>query len=233
MRALLASVLLLAATAGAAPAPPTQVTARYTLSHKAMGVIGRVDETYRRTGDAYAIRSVSRSEGALKAVFDEQLVVESSGRVGDGGLRPLAFQQRRLNSAKGETHATFDWERGIMRSTHEGQVSEVPLPRHTQDRISVMYQFMNIPLGDGPVEMHMSNGRKVDLYTYRLVSEERLATPAGEFDTLHFARVTSSARESRADLWLAKDRFNLPVRVVFDDPKGLRLEQTLVGLETR
>jgi hypothetical protein len=37
----------------------------------------------------------------------------------------------------------------------------------------------------------MSNGRKVELYTYRFVDEVRIATPAGEFDTLHFERVTS------------------------------------------
>jgi hypothetical protein len=79
--------------------------------------------------------------------------------------------------------------------------------------------------------MHMSNGRKVELYTYRFVDEQDLQTPAGRFDTLHYERVTSSASESKAQVWLAKDRFNFPVRVVFDDPKGLRVEQVLVGLE--
>ena len=79
----------------------------------------------------------------------------------------------------------------------------------------------------------MSNGRKVDMYTYRLVNEERLVTRAGEFDTLHFERVTESGNESRAEVWLAKDRHNFPVRIVFDDPKGFRLEQTIVGLQTR
>jgi hypothetical protein len=79
----------------------------------------------------------------------------------------------------------------------------------------------------------MSNGRKVDVYSYRLVNEERVSTPAGEFDTLHYERVTSSRKESRAEVWLAKDRHNFPVRVVFDNPSGLRLEQSLVALQTR
>ena len=48
-----------------------------------------------------------------------------------------------------------------------------------------------------------------------------------------FERVVSEPDENRASVWLARDRFNLPVRVVFDDPKGLRLEQTLVALQTR
>jgi hypothetical protein len=83
------------------------------------------------------------------------------------------------------------------------------------------------------VEVSMSNGRKVDRYTYRLVEEVRLTTPAGDFDTLHYERVTSSPKESKAAVWLAKDRFNIPVRVVFDDPKGLTLEQLIVELKVR
>ena len=109
--------------------------------------------------------------------------------------------------------------------------SEVPLPDATQDRISVMYQFMNLKPGAGTVTMPMSNGKKVELYTYRFVDEEPLDTPAGRFDTLHYERVVASPGESKAQVWLAKDRFNFPVRVVFDDPKGPRIEQLLVALE--
>jgi hypothetical protein len=230
MRTFLALLLLAAASASAAP---SEINARYRLAHKTMGVIGQVEETFTRNGNTYSIRSVSRSEGALKVFLDEQLVLESRGNVNARGLQPLTFGQHRSSTSKGEVKATFDWERGIMHSAHGGSVSEVPLPRETQDRISVMYQFMNIALGNGPVSMHMSNGRKVDLYQYRLVEEERVSTPAGEFDTLHYERVTASPKDSRTDVWLARDRFNFPVRIVFDDPRGLRLEQTLVALDSR
>ncbi len=77
------------------------------------------------------------------------------------------------------------------------------------------------------------NGRKVEAYAYRKVGEPVIATPAGEFATAHYERVTESEKESRAQLWLAKDRFNLPVRVVFEDAKGLKLEQNLVSLTAR
>jgi len=119
----------------------------------------------------------------------------------------------------------------VMHSTSGDDRSEVPLPRETQDRISVMYQFMNLKPGMDTVTMPMSNGKKVEFYTYRFVDEQQLDTPAGKFDTLHYERVTSSPKESKAQVWLAKDRFNFPVRVVFDDPKGLRVEQILVGLQ--
>ena len=216
----------------AAFAAPNDIAAEYRLSVTGL-TIGHVSETYSRKGDTYAIRSVARAEGPLKLFLDDQLTMQSSGRVVATGLQPLEFAQRRANTTKGAVQATFDWEHGVMHSESGGSRSDVPLPGETQDRISVMYQFMNLKPGSRTVEMHMSNGRKVELYTYRFVDEQDLQTPAGRFDTLHYERVTSSANESKAQVWLARDRFNFPVRVVFDDPKGLRVEQVLVGLETR
>lgn len=231
MRAALAFLLAFLAPA-AAFATPSEIAAEYRLTTAGL-TIGHVTETFERSGDRYAIRSVARSEGALKIFFDDALRMESSGKVVPSGLQPLAFTQRRESSEKSEVHATFDWERGVMRSTVGEKTSDVPLPRETQDRISVMYQFMNLQPGSETVSMHMSNGRKVELYTYRLVDAPHITTPAGGFDTLHYQRVTEGTKENRVDVWLAKDRFNFPVRVVFDDPKGLRVEQLLVTLRSR
>jgi Protein of unknown function (DUF3108) len=228
----LAALLLVVSTA--ALAIPNEITAEYTLTNHGVE-IGRVNESFTRKGDTYSIQSVTRSEGILKLVFDDQIILESSGRIIEGGLKPLRFGQRRARDSSRDIAATFDWENGIMHSHFRGKDSDIPLPKETQDRISMMYQFMNLsaPRDGGEVVLAMANGRKVEHYTYRLVDEPRIKTPAGEFDTWHFKRVTFTPRESRAEVWLAKERYNFPVRVVFDDPDGLRLEQSLVALQAR
>lgn len=228
MRMLLA---LLLAHAAPAFALPNEITAEYKLTSHGVP-IGRVTETYVRKGDTYAINSVTRSEGALKVFLDDELTLESAGKVGAEGLKPLRFGQRRARDGRRDIEATFDWDRGVMVSRFRSETSDVPLPPQTQDRLSFMYQFMYLESGAGPMAVTMSNGRKVEKYSYRLVDEVRLATPAGDFETRHYARVTSG-KESNAEVWLAKDRFNFPVRVIFDDPRGLRLEQTLVALQSR
>jgi hypothetical protein len=229
MRLLAAALLLASADALAIP---EHIRAEYEITN--LGItIGRVEETFDRNGDGYTIHSVTRAEGPLKLLLDEQITLESSGKVVPAGLRPMRFGQRRAKNPRRDVDATFDWERGVIHSTYQGERSQIPLPGNTQDRISLMYQFMKVAAREGTVRVPMSNGRKVDMYTYRLVNEERLVTRAGEFDTLHFERVTESSKESKAEVWLAKDRHNFPVRIVFDDPKGFRLEQTIVGLQTR
>lgn len=226
MRILAALVLFSSAQALAAP---MEVAAQYQLSYAGLSV-GRVDETFNRAGDRYEIRSVTRSEGPLKVFLDDQITLESRGVVTAQGLQPLSFSQHRAKTDKGSVSATFDWEHGLMHSQSAGESKDVALPPRTQDRISVMYQFMNLTPGSETVTINMSNGRKVEAYTYRLLDEGPLATPAGEFQALHYERVITSANESRDEVWLARDRFNFPVRMLFDDSKGLRLEQTLVAL---
>ena len=72
----------------------------------------------------------------------------------------------------------------MIHSTFKGERSEIPLPGETQDRLSLMYQFMKASAREGILEVPMSNGRRVEMYTYRLVEEVRVSTPAGDFDTL-------------------------------------------------
>lgn len=231
MRLLLAAALLAAASAQAAAAFPARITAEYEVTN--LGIrIGRVTETFTRKGDEYRIESVTRSEGPLRIFLDDQVTLESTGRIVGGNLRPMHFEQRRARDPRRDVDAVFDWDRGVIRSTFRGERNDLPLPGDTQDRISLMYQFMRATPGEGVMKVPMSNGRKVEVYTYRFVSEERIATPAGEFDTWHFERVGVGPRENKAQVWLARNRLNFPVRIVFDDHRGLRLEQNLTHLET-
>jgi (2Fe-2S) ferredoxin len=220
------------ALAAAAQAMPAEISAEYRLTNYGL-TIGHVNETFQRTGERYSIKSVTRSDGVLKAFLDDSVTLESRGVVDRDGLRPLEFEQRRAGNASRDVRAVFDWEKGVLRSTYRGETSDVPLPKATQDRISILYQFMNLDRAAKLVAMHMSNGRKVEVYTYRFVEEVRLQTPAGEFETFHYERVLDTGKEARTDVWLAKERFNLPVRVLFDDPRGLKIEQTILDLKVR
>jgi hypothetical protein len=230
----LAALVLAVSTGALATAIPNEITAEYTLTNHGLE-IGRINETFKRTDDTYTIQSVTRSQGILKLVLDDQITLESSGRVLEKGLQPLRFGQHRAKDSSRDIAATFDWENGVMHSRFRGKDSDVPLPRETQDRISMLYQFMNLaaPRVGEDVVLTMSNGRTVEHYTYRLIDEPRIRIPAGEFDTRHFKRVTYTPKESRTEVWLAKEHYNFPVRVVFDDPDGMRLEQTLLSMQTR
>lgn len=227
---LLGHVLL--AISLAAVAQPTEITAQYDIVTSGM-TIGHMSESFVRKGDSYTIRSVTRSEGVLKMFVDDEFTAESTGRIGAKGLQPLSYEEHRAKDGKRDLKSEFDWDKGVMRTVLHGENSEVALPKETQDRISMLYQFTSMKKIGDTLVVPMADRRKIDTFTYRLVGEVKLATPAGEFDTMHYERLVNDPKETRADVWLAKDRFNFPVRVVFDDPKGFRLEQTVVSLDAR
>ena len=223
----------LLSTVAAAAAPPMQIDAQYVVTTNGGITIGRASETFSRKGDTYAIQSVTRSEGVLKAFVDDTLTVESTGTVGQGGLQPLEYKETRLKDGKRDLKSTFDWAKGVMRTMLRGEPSEASLSPSTQDRISIMYQFSHMRDFGRTLVIPMADRRKISPYTWELVEEGKVATPAGEFDTRHYRRVLNEPNDTKVDVWLAKDRFNFPVRVIFDDPKGFKLEQSLVALEAR
>jgi hypothetical protein len=218
--------------ASAAAAQPLEISARYAITNGGI-TIGSVKETFVRQGDSYSIQSVTRSEGMLKMFVDDQITVESTGRVGAEGLQPLAYNEHRAKDSKRDLKSEFDWTKGVMRTLLHGENTEVALPAETQDRISMMYQFMNMKQFSQTLVVPMADRRKVEFFTYKLVDEDTIATPAGEFATRHYQRIVNNPRDTKAEVWLAKDRNNFPVRIVLDDPKGFRLEQTIEALDTR
>ena len=217
----------------AAASQPTQIEAQYVVTTNGGITIGRASETYSRNGDRYSIKSETRSDGALKVFLDDQYFVESSGRVGAEGLIPLEYTERRARDNKRDLKSTFDWKMSVMHTELRGEPSDYWFPPGTQDRISIMYQFIHMKDLGATLEIPMADRRKVRVYTYNLVEEGKIATPAGEFDTRHYRRVPADEKDTKVDVWLAKDKYNFPVRVIFDDPKGFKLEQSLVALAAK
>jgi hypothetical protein len=217
------------AASAQATALPTEIRATYSIYKSGM-LIARDEETFRRDGDSYKIVSESRPEGALKLFFKEHIVITSEGTVSAQGLRPSAYEYRRADPSRG-VKASFDWAKSEIISEHGGKREVFALPALTQDRLSSMYQFMvNIPRANEIIAW-MSTGKKSERYSYVKRGEPTINTKAGEFATVHYARA-ADAGDAKAELWLAKDRHYLPVRVAYTDKNG-SFEQVLTSLRTR
>ena len=124
------SLAILLTCSFAASAAPSEIEADYQLTNSGI-VIGRVHESFVRKGDTYTISSVSRSEGILKVLYDEQITLASSGKVGEKGLQPLHFEERRARDPQRNVDATFDWASGTFESRFRGETSDPRAPERT------------------------------------------------------------------------------------------------------
>lgn len=228
---LFSAALVLLATSAAHAASPSDIQSTYRIFKNGI-LIGQVNEHFTRDAETYRIVSETRSDGALNWFVHDKITITSEGRVTAGGLQPARYESARESDPSRTLRATFNWEKNIMTSEHDGKTEQVSLQPGTQDRLSVMYQYMLSMPYSPEVRQWMSNGRSVEQYLYRKQADAALKTLAGDFDTVHYSR-DAKPGEDKAELWLAKDRYFLPVRIVFEDRKGSRLDQTLVNLSTK
>jgi hypothetical protein len=212
---------------------PQSVSATYKISRNGL-LIGNVTEKFTRIGsNRYKIISTTRAEGMAALITKDELIVSSEGQISRDGLVPTLFSSARKKDTKRNFVSRFDWaNKTIQRQyQHDGieETESFQLTAGTHDRLSAMYQFMRSRPSADLINIKMSQGKEAELYLYLKQGEPILATRAGEFETIQYAREIKTG-ESKAEIWLAKSKNYLPVKIIFEDNKGNKLEQSLVDL---
>lgn len=228
MRLPLLLLLSIFLTSAALAAPPQQVTAKYRVI-KSGQLVGEVNEHFERNGQQYRIESTTSATGIFALFARGAIRLESTGDITGDGLRPLHFEHHRGADPAKLIVADFDWEKHLVTHKYDGKVETATLPAGTQDRLSQLYQFMFQAPGKRDVDFNISTGRKLSFYHYRFIKEETTAVSAGTFQTIHLSK-ERTADEDGIELWLAKSSHYFPVRIVFDEKNGSRLEQQLESL---
>lgn len=212
--------------------PPASIKASYNLLRNGLH-IATVQESFAKDGDKYAIVSATDPAGPLKLLFRTQVRIHSSGAVTPSGLRPELFDYGRLDDVSKNVNAEFDWNAEQLRMAFEGRTQTVPLLRGTQDRLSLMYQFMFLPLDKLKlVAFPMTNGRKIETYRYQVAGSEPIDTPLGRMNALHLVKQREPG-DNAVEVWLAPERSFMPVRLVIVESDGSRFEQVITRLELK
>jgi len=186
-----------------------------------------VTETYTRTHGRYHIESVSKAIGLLAVFKPETIRVTSDGTLTAKGLRPLTFTSERKLDTERNTRADFDWAANRITLTDRSGKRTLPLLPGTQDRLSAMYQFMFAPLKNtATLDFHMTNGSKVNDYSYLVTPDKSVSVPLGTFKALYVASPPKTG-EDQTEIWLAVEYANFPCKIVITDPDGDKLTQVL------
>lgn len=230
---LISFTTLLAACGGAAHALttaqwPQEVQAEYALARGSTR-IGTVTESFIRSGESYKIRSETTAAGPLRWILRDRLVVQSEGRITAQGLQPSRYVFERDKAPNKNVYARFDWSARKLTSEHDGKTETLALEPGTQDRLSIMYQFMALELSGKLPTAWMTNGKNVTRYEYSLSGSEELDTPSGRQPTVKVERVDHEDG-SRIEVWLATALHRLPVKVRLTHKDGTRDEQSLTRL---
>jgi len=200
---------LCAATAAAAP--PQRVEIGYEIARNG-AVVAEVSERLEHDGRSYRLQETWRGKGVY--ALRGEAVRSSRGAVAADGLRPQSYEDKR--PGRDPRHAEFD-----------PAAKTATLLR--QDRLSFIWTFAFAPPRDAATAS-VADGRQVRSYTYQTAGRERVQTPAGEFDALKLVKRKVNPDDRATEIWLAADRGFIPVRILYIDKDGTRIDQVAVKI---
>lgn len=199
------------AAASAQAAPPQRVEVTYEISRNG-SVVAEVTERLEHDGTAYRLSETWRGRGLF--ALRGEATRTSVGAVAPDGLRPRAFEDRR--SGREPRKAEFD------------AASASPTPDR-QDRLSFLWSMAFAP-PRGPVRYTVSDGKGTVRYTYEPAGRERVQLPAGAMEALKFVKRRDDPHDKVTEVWLAADRGNVPVKLLYIEKDGTRVEQQAVRI---
>lgn len=224
-RYLLLGIALLGASA-VHGMPPQRVELTFEISFGAMK-LGRGEDRLEHDTKRYQVYSDTIPQG-LAALFIDDIRRESKGSVTDGGLRPTSFIER--GRKKGIRAAEFDWTNNKLRLIHGGSNETVELPEGSIDQASLPYAFAFAGGIPDDFSVHVTDGRRLKEYRYRIVGRERIKSVLGEIDTIHIERIRDSDSKRSFEFWVAVEHHYLPVQIQFTDKKGRKFDSVVTAI---
>lgn len=214
--------------AEADPPPLNPLPSRIDMRFDVRYGIARGEQTlvWVSEGDTYTVTSVAAATGLVGVFYSGRFVQTSLGRITPQGLEPDMFWDQR-----GERRSTarFDAAHGVLTySPAKGAPRHTPYQGDVQDTLSLFFHVALTAPPDDRVTYQVFNGRRLRHYAYEVRGEALLDTALGPLRTLHLARTGSD--DGRFELWLAIDRYYLPVRVLRTDDKGNQVELTVASI---
>ncbi len=221
---LICAALLVITTAQAAP--PEHVEMSFEIRFGAMR-LGVGEDRLQHDGKHYQVYSDTIPKG-VAALFIDDIRRESKGSITEDGLRPTSFVER--GRKKGIRAAEFDWTNQKLRLINGEEKKTVDLPLGSVDQVSLPYAFAFAGGIPDSFTVHVTDGRRLAKYQYRIVGPERVESALGEIDTIHIERVMEPDDKRSFEFWVAVKQHYLPVQVRFKDKNGREFDSVVTAI---
>ena len=207
-------------------APPERVEITFEINFGSMR-LGIGEDRLKHDGKRYEVYSDTIPKG-LAALFIDTIRREAKGSITENGLRPVSFIER--GRKKGIRAAEFDWTNNRLRLIHGESNQVVDLPKGSIDQASLPYAFAFAGKIPDDFSIHVTDGRRIKEYEYRIIGRERIKTVLGEIETIHVQRRPDPSTKRSFEFWVAVEQHYLPVQVRFTDKKGRLFESVVTSI---
>ena len=195
-------------------------------------VVAEIDYRLKNDGETYEVGTHGKAVGVVALFYSGVLIQTSVGRVGQQGLLPGKYSERR--GKRPERVIRFDHDRGKMIGL--GTPPEIDLVPGTQDRLSVFYQVGLLARADpGLLErgrrftMPLASMKEIDKASFVAAGAEPVETPRGRVPAMRLTvRNEADPGDPTIDVWLGTELSMLPARIRISEDDGKVIDQVLV-----
>ncbi|MEI7457366.1 MAG: DUF3108 domain-containing protein [Nitrosomonadales bacterium] len=174
----------------------------------------------------YTLQVGMNTTGIASLFKTFELNQKSSGNVSAKGLQPIEFiENKLLASGKQTLNASFDWQNQKLNFSSGNSIT---LPAHAQDILSFLFQFSQMSLDQTVLDVHVSNGRKLESYQLEVGNEEEIQTRLGKLRVLPLHKIHAPGEEGM-DIWLGLEYRLLPVQIRQFDKNGDIIAQMMIS----
>ncbi|KAA0875150.1 DUF3108 domain-containing protein [Nitrincola tapanii] len=158
-----------------------------------------------------AVRELSQTENG-----DWLLAIEASAMVAsikettrftakDHQIQPLEYDyQRRVLGKRRAAHLSFDWDSGKVTTDIDNKPWKMNIQPGVHDKLSYQMQLpLDLAQGAKQMRYEVADGGQIQTYQFKVVGEEQIQTPMGDFTAIKVARDRGEGSERETYLWLA------------------------------
>ncbi|MFT6365794.1 MAG: hypothetical protein ACJAUG_003082 [Halioglobus sp.] len=173
-------------------------TAQYVTKTRGLSItIDR--ELIRKADDTYELTS-----GGSKFIagFKES----SHFSLGDSNIIPVSYVYQGSGLMNRRREVKFTPGADTLQSLYKDKWYELPYTNNTYDRMTQQEQMRLRLMGEDTapesVILTIADGKRIKNHQLQLVAKEKLETPMGMVDTVHYQRLHKDA-DRKSDIWLA------------------------------
>lgn len=186
---------------------------------------------WQQNGQSYLIK------GEASALLLNLLSYQSNGQIGDTGLMPEQYQEKRIGRSATTTH--FVRERKTISFSASTQLHEIR--GGEQDRGSVIWQLAGLARGDPDklaaglgFEAIVAGSKAADRWNVIVIGKESVTLGDTSVSGWHLSLApVENNFDYQIDLWLSPERDWYPVRIHYSNRSGASLSLSLSRVNKR
>jgi len=221
--ALLLVLLVAGVPAQADPVDLKPFQATYLIEWKGVTAGTSKLELKKAGADSYTYSSVNVARGVFRMAFSDAITQESTFRLSDGRVVPLAF--RGTDEKERPIDLTFDWARKRVSGVAKGHDVDLELHEGAQDPMSLQIASLrSLAAGTPQGRISLIDSDKIKEYEVRHEGNAQVETALGTLDTVVYTtQRTGTDRLTRT--WVAPALGYLPVKA--ERIRGKKVEITM------